>query len=586
MIDEHEGLKISPEQRRASVIGVMLALFMSALDQTIVSTATPMIIRDLVFPANWITWLTTSYLVTSTALLPIWGKLSDLYGRRRSLEVGLVIFIGASLWCGLSQSPMALILARALQGVGSAAIFANAFAVVGDLFEPRDRPKMQGLFGAMFGLSSVFGPWIGGLLTDYLSWHWVFFVNLPIGIVALTFIGRKMPLLQHTTGKHIDYLGAALLLLFVVPLLLALSLAPNTFAWTSKEVLGMFALSAIAAAFFIRHELNDTDAIIDLRLFAKPAFGITALASFLLGAAFLSSIVFIPLFMVNVLGVSATSSGATLTPLTLGIVAGNIVSGQLVSRIGSYRPVLIPALVMLIAGFVWMAMGLTADLPQWLMIVKLVILGIGLGPSIPLFTQMMINAAPRNKMGVASSTATFVRQMGSSVGVAVLGTVFSATLTANMQNDLLPTIPNQFAQVFAAPSNGGEGSMGATIDFDELKVTVAHDIDAVLLQLEQAKTGDASGLEQVWQQSAMTASLPLPQSNEQVVRVSKQLTAQREFVLKQLDIVHRTFQEVWADAIQHIFYAGLIIVILGFVVTLFIPEVPLPPKRTAAPVAE
>lgn len=535
MIDEYEGLKVSPEQRRASVTGVLLALFMAALDQTIVSTATPMIIRDLVFPTSWITWLTTAYLVTSTALLPIWGKLSDLYGRRRTLEVGLVIFIGASLWCGLSQTPMSLILARALQGVGSAAIFANAFAVIGDLYEPRDRPKMQGLFGAMFGLSSIFGPWIGGLLTDFISWHWVFYVNLPIGLIALVFIGSKMPLLRHSTGKHIDYLGATLLLLFVVPLLLALALAPNTYAWGSPHVIGMFLLSFFAAVWFIRHELHETDAIIDLRLFAKPAFGITALASFLLGAAFLSSIVFVPLFMVNVLGVSATSSGATLTPLTLGIVAGNILSGQLVSRIGAYRPVLIPALIILIAGFIWMSLGLNADLPQWLMIVKLVVLGIGLGPSIPLFTQMMINAAPRNKMGVASSTATFVRQMGSSVGVAILGTVFSATLTANMQNDFLPALPSTLMSEFSAPQGAvGEHSQGATIDFNELKVQFAGD----------------------------------------------------ESTIAQLDSVQRLFQEAWADAIRTIFVAALIIVVLGFLVTLFIPEVPMPPKKARLPTSE
>ena len=580
MLDENSGLTITPEQRKASVIGVMLALFMAALDQTIVSTATPMIIRDLVFPANWITWLTTAYLVTSTALLPIWGKLSDLYGRRRSLEVGLVIFMAASLWCGLAQSPLQLIIGRALQGVGSAAIFANAFAVVGDLFEPRDRPKMQGLFGAMFGLSSVFGPWIGGLLTDLISWHWVFYVNLPIGLVALSFIGRKMPLLRHSTGKHIDYLGAALLLLFVIPLLLALSLAPNTFAWGSKEILGMFGLSAIAATFFIRHELNETDAIIDLRLFAQPAFGITALASFILGAAFLSSIVFIPLFMVNVLGVSATSSGATLTPLTLGLVAGNVLSGQLVSRIGSYKPVLIPALIMLVAGFVWMAVGLTADIPQWLMIVKLVVLGIALGPSIPLYTQMMINAAPRNKMGVASSSATFVRQMGSSVGVAVLGTVFSATLTANMQSELLPKIPPQMTQTFSMSGQAGEGNPGAAMDFDALKVTVGQGFDTLTERLNNVTDENLASLNDVWAATPMTANQPVPTSAEQAKLIANALSVQKEEVLTQIEVVHRTFKEVWAKAIQHIFYGGCIIVFMGFLVTLFIPEVPLPPKKT------
>lgn len=574
-----EEFKVTPEQRKASVIGVLLALFIAALDQTIVSTATPMIIRDLAFPTNWITWLTTAYLVTGTALLPIWGKLSDLYGRRRSLLVGIGIFMVASLWCGVSQTPLQLILARALQGVGSAAIFANAFAVIGDLFEPRDRPKMQGLFGAMFGLSSVVGPWIGGLLTDYVSWHWVFFVNLPIGVIAFIFIARKMPALRHNTGKHIDYLGAMLLLLFVVPLLLALALAPNVFAWSSKEILGMFLLSVVSGAVFVRHELNDDDALIDLRLFAQPLFGLTALASFIMGAAFLSSIVFIPLFMVNVLGVSATSAGATLTPLTLGLVAGNVLSGQLVSRIGSYKPVLIPALCFLLIGFFWLAYGLSADIPQWLLIFKLVLLGIGLGPTIPLYTQMMITAAPRNKMGLASSSATFVRQMGSSVGVAVLGTIFSATLTMNMQNVFFPSIPPSLAQSFSMSAGISEGRENATVDFDALKTQVSNDLDALIDQLNSVSKSNIASLENVWKQSTFVADQPIPTSVLDAKAAATQLVEQKPVVLSQLDAAHQTFKEVWAHAIQRIFFGGFFIVVAGFIVTLFIPKVILPPKR-------
>ncbi len=582
MKNEHPGFNISPEQRRSSVIGVLLALFMAALDQTIVSTATPMIIRDLAFPANWITWLTTSYLVTSTALLPIWGNLSDIFGRRHSLQVGLVIFVVASLWCGVSHTPIQLVLARAFQGVGSAAIFANAFAVVGDLFEPRDRPKMQGLFGAMFGLSSVFGPWIGGLLTDLLSWHWVFFVNLPIGAVALTFITRKMPELKHESSGHIDYLGALLLLLFVVPLLFALSLAPNTYAWASKETIAMFALSIAAAIWFVIHELKDNDPVIELRLFAIPSFGITALASFIIGAAFLSTIVFVPLFMVNVLGVSATNSGATLTPLTLGIVAGNILSGQIVSRIGSYKPVLVPALIMLVCGFAWMALGMTPELPQWLMILKLVVLGISLGPSIPLFTQMMINAAPRNKMGVASSSATFVGQMGSSVGVAVLGTIFSATLTTNMQTQLLPALPQQLASNFSGSAPVGEGNNdGSSIDFDAIKADVSMNFDQLTSQLSNATEDNLATITSNWGSTPLTSNLAIPRTVSEAQDTAATIESSKSGLLTQIDNVHSIFKSVWAIAIQHIFYGGLFIAILGFVVTLFIPEVKLPPKKTS-----
>ena len=531
---------LTPAEKRGALIGVLLALFMSALDQTVVSTATPMIIRDLAFPTSWITWLTTSYLVTSTALLPIWGKMSDLYGRRPILLYGLTLFIAASVLCAFAQTPTQLVLFRAIQGAGSAAIFANAFAIVGDLFEPRERPKYQGLFGAMFGLSSVFGPWIGGLLTDYISWHWVFLVNVPVGGIALWFIYKRMPLLRHTTGKHIDFLGAALLLLFVVPLLMGLSLAPMSYAWTSIEIVSMFGLSITAFIVFIRHELKEDGAIIDLSLFYDKAFRLTALASFTLGAVFLGSIVFIPLYMVNVLGVSATSSGATLTPLTLGLVFGNVMSGQLVSKYGAYKPILIPSLVMLAMGYLWIALTMTADQTQLMMIVKLVVLGMALGPTIPLYTQLMINAAPRTKMGVASASATFVRQMGSSVGLAILGTVFSAHLALGFANDIKPNIPAEFQVTALASDQTGEAPTGSG--------AASFDIAAVKGLIKERVTDP---------------------------------TMQAQAMAK-VDVVHRQFRVLWSDATAQIFWYGFYITLLGLLITLFIPEVPMGPRKQAA----
>ena len=539
MTTTEQGPVISPAERKGALVGVLLALFMAALDQTIVSTATPMIIKDLAFPTNWITWLTTSYLVTSTALLPIWGKLSDLYGRRPMLMWGLGIFVVASVLCGLSQTPLQLVIFRAMQGAGSAAIFANAFAVVGDLFEPRDRPKYQGLFGAMFGLSSVIGPWIGGLLTDYISWHWVFLVNVPVGGVAMWFIYKRMPLLRHTTGQQIDFYGAALLLLSVVPLLIALSLAPVSYAWNSLEILSMFALSFLATFVFIRHELKHDGAILDLDLFKDRAFSLTALASFSLGAVFLGSIVFIPLYMVNVLGVSATSSGATLTPLTLGLVFGNVVSGQLVSRIGSYKPVLIPSLVVLMLSYLWLALTLDADQTQLNVIIKLVVLGMALGPTIPLYTQMMINTAPRKKMGVASSSATFVRQMGSSMGLAFLGTVFSAHLAMGFATQIEPQIPAQFKVALTSDMSAEEAqshtkSQAASFDFDQLRRSI----------------------------------------QEQVTEPTAQAQA-----MAKVDTLQRSFRVLWADATRQIFWFGFFIIVIGLLFTVFIPEVPMGPAQ-------
>jgi len=543
MTSTQQGPALSPAEQKGALVGVLLALFMAALDQTIVSTATPMIIKDLAFPTNWITWLTTSYLVTGTALLPIWGKLSDLYGRRPMLLMGLGIFVLASIFCGLSQTPMQLVIFRAIQGVGSAAIFANAFAVVGDLFEPRERPKYIGLFGAMFGLSSVIGPWIGGLLTDFISWHWIFYVNIPVGGMAMWFIYKKMPLLRHTTGEHIDFYGAALLLLSVIPLLMALSLAPVSYAWSSVEILSMFALSVIATFVFIRHELKADGAILDLSLFKDRAFSLTALASFTLGAVFLGSIVFIPLYMVNVLGVSATSAGATLTPLTLGLVFGNVVSGQLASRIGAYKPIMVPSLVVLMLSYLWLALTLDADQTQLSVIVKLVVLGMALGPTIPLYTQMMINTAPRSSMGVASASATFVRQMGSSMGLAFLGTVFSAHLALGFATQIEPQIPAQFrvamsTDISAADAESHTKSQAASFDFDQLKLSI----------------------------------------QEQVTEPAAQAQA-----MAQVDKIQRSFRVLWADATRQIFWFGFFIIIIGLVITLFIPEIPMGPAQKKAP---
>lgn len=530
---------ITPRERRGALIGVLLALFMAALDQTIVSTATPMIIKDLSFPTNWITWLTTSYLVTGTALLPIWGKLSDLYGRRPMLLSGIIIFVIASILCAVSQTPLQLVIFRALQGVGSAAIFANAFAVVGDLFEPHERPKYQGLFGAMFGLSSVIGPWIGGLLTDLISWHWVFLVNVPVGAIAFFFIAKRMPLLRHTSGQHIDFFGAALLLLFVIPLLLALSLAPTSYAWASVEIVSMFSLSVVAFILFIRHELKDDGAIVDLKLFTNKTFGFTSLASFVLGSVFLGSIVFIPLYMVNVLGVSATSSGATLTPLTLGLVFGNITSGQIVSRIGSYKPVLIPSLIALILAYLWFALTLDAEQTQLAIVIKLVVLGIALGPTIPLYTQMMINAAPRNKMGVASASATFVRQMGSSVGLALLGTVFSAYLATAFVTDIAPQLPSQLQNQIVANDQIDTEHQAASIDFEQIRLNVKESIAD---------------------------------------------PAEQAVALEKITTIENSFKVIWAEATRKIFQYGFFIVILGLVITLFIPEIPFTRPTAKKPV--
>ncbi|WP_034339213.1 MDR family MFS transporter [Deinococcus misasensis] len=581
--------QFTQQQKMATLLGVLLALFLAALDQTVVSTATPEIIKDLKFETSWITWLTTAYLVTSTATLPIWGKLSDLYGRRRIVVAGVILFTLASMLCGLAQDPTQLVLYRALQGLGSAAIFSTAFAVVGDIFTPQERPKYQGLFGAVFGLSSVIGPFAGGLLTDYVSWRWVFYINVPVAAVALWFIFSKMPPLQSGRRGKIDYVGGALLLIAVIPLLLALTLAPDTYAWGSAQIIGMFATSLVAFILFVVQEIRTGEPIVDMKLFSNRTYSITAIAAFLMGAAFLGTIVFLPLFMVNVLGVSATRAGASLTPLTLGVVLGNVLSGQLVARIGKYKPVLLGSLVLLLAGFLILVFTLHPDESQASIVAKLVLLGIGLGPSIPLYTQLMINTAPRDKIGMASSSATFLRQMGSTIGVAVLGTVFASSLTHQFETRVTPVVPQEMKAMFASQqTRGGEGS-SQTSGFDEKKIT-----SEVHQRFEdQKKLAKAALIDN--EPAAMKKLAQDPNTPEayRTTLASGEVSAQAKPYLKmaydntvkQLDkadqkaasAVHDVsvaFKTAWTEAIRGIFEVGLIVVVLGMIVTALIPEVP------------
>jgi EmrB/QacA subfamily drug resistance transporter len=424
-------------ERVFTLAGALLGLLLAALDQTIVATAGPAIQADLGIPPSLYPWITTSYLVASTVMVPLWGKLSDLFGRKGVLVAGILIFLSGSFLCGVATGTLSLILFRVVQGLGSAALFTSAFAVVADLFPPAERGKYQGLFGAVFGLSSVVGPLTGGFITDLFGWHWVFFINLPVGALALAVIFLRMPALRRraTARPKLDLAGAACLVLAVVPLLLALSLGGGHevpgelgFAWGSWQVLSLFALAVVGIALFLAVEARASEPVLDLRLFQDKTFALGNLAVFIIGAGFLSAFTFLPLYMVNVLELSATRSGLTITPLTLGVVAGNVLSGQLVARVGRYRGLMLISLTVLSGAFTVMGFTLSADSSQATVTAKMVLMGLGMGPSIPLYTLAIQNAVPPRQMGVATSSATFFRQLGMTVGVALMGTVFASTL--------------------------------------------------------------------------------------------------------------------------------------------------------------
>ena len=583
----------------------MLSLLLAGLDQTIVSTAGPAIQRDLRISPALYPWLTTAYLVSSTVMVPVYGKLSDSRGRRPVLLAAIAIFLGGSVLCGLSQSTLALIAARAVQGLGAAGLFTTAFAVIADLYPPAVRGKYTGLVGAVMGLSSVVGPLVGGVLTDELGWHWVFFINLPIGAAAVWAVLTRMPRLGGTDRPDrppLDLPGIAWLVVAVVPLLVALSTARQDpvpgdggWGWTSAPILLMLATSALGVALFLRTERRARDPLIDLALFRHRVVRYGIGASFVLGAGFLSAVVFLPLFMVNVVGVSATRAGLTMTPLTLGMVVGSIASGRLVSRIGRYRTLLLGSLVLLFVGFAIMAFTLTPSSTQGELTLKMILVGVGIGPSLPLYTLIVQNGTPDDEIGVVTAAATFARSLGQVLGVAVVGTVFATTLAGALAREtgavlatLSPGARALLAQ--ATPAVGRTAPRGAA---EEGGAGVAFDGDAVRARLRQATAAGSDVLAATQATptpgaapaAAPEAGPPEPATTPALAPGAPPSAAldagERAAALAAVDRLHAAFARAFTTATSRLYLVGLLFVVAGFLLTLRIPELPL--RRGATP---
>jgi len=557
---------LTRRQRVATMVASLLGLLLAALDQTIVSTAGPVIQRDLHIDPSLYVWITTAYLVASTVLVPLWGKLSDLYGRKPILIAGMLIFLLGSALCGISQTTLQLILFRAVQGVGSASLFTNAFAVVADLFAPAERGKYQGIFGGVFGLSSVVGPLVGGFITDRVGWHWVFFVNVPIGAIAIAFAAGNMPLLrrERPDKPRLDLAGAAALVVALVPLLLALSLGkgahstnPAGWPWASWQILGLFGVAAVGIVTFILVERVAREPLLDLGLFRNKVFSVGNAAAFTAGLSFLGTIVFLPLFMVNVVGLSATSSGLTTMPLTFGIVGANILAGQVVAKLGRYKAVMIVAMLVLIVAFAVMGFTLATDSTQLGVSLKMILVGLGLGPAIPLFTLAIQNAVLPRQIGVATSTATFSRQMGATIGIAIVGTVFATTLATRMQAEL-GDAPHAAAAAVRAPAGEGEAAP-RTVTFDPIAIKRGIDasFDAERAQLTGAAPAAIEGLEHA-----------------------------RAEALAGVDHTAAGIKRAFADAMRRMFRLCMLIAILALLITLALPSLPLRRGHGPPPVGE
>ncbi|MCF1644671.1 MFS transporter [Streptomyces indiaensis] len=409
-----------------SIGALLLGMLLAALDQTIVSTALPTIVSDL-GGLDHLSWVVTAYLLAATAATPLWGKLGDQYGRKRLFQTAIVIFLVGSALCGAAQDMAQLIAFRALQGLGGGGLIVLSMAIVGDLVPPRERGRYQGLFGAVFGATSVLGPLLGGLFTQHLSWRWVFYVNLPVGVVALAVIATVLHL-PRTSQRHvIDYLGTLLIAAVATCLVLVASLGGTTWAWGSWQIVGLAVLGAVLAVAFVAVERRAAEPVLPLRLFRVRTFTLAAVISFVVGFAMFGAMTYLPTFLQVVQGISPTMSGVHMLPMVLGLLLASTTSGQIVSRTGRWK-------VFPIAGTGITTLGLlllhqldehssTAELSGFFFV-----FGLGLGLVMQVLVLIVQNAVPYADLGVATSGATFFRSIGAAFGVSVFGTVFAGRL--------------------------------------------------------------------------------------------------------------------------------------------------------------
>ncbi|MDD5702342.1 MAG: MDR family MFS transporter [Dehalococcoidales bacterium] len=519
------GLRALPRRQVTwTLIGVMLAMFLGSLYQTVVGTAMPQIVVDLGGFSQY-TWITTIYIITSAVTVPIVGKLIDMYGRKSFYIAGLAIFVAFSIACGFSQSMTQMIVFRGIQGIGSGIMMANAFTVIGDLFPPAERGKYQGYITAVFGISSIIGPTLGGFLTDAFSWRFVFFVNVPLGMIIIYIFIKYFPDIRPDKLKHsIDYAGAAALTLTVVPTLLALSWGGVDFPWASAQIIGIFVFSGLMLALFIFIESRVPEPIIPLSLFKNRIVTVSQIIIFITGMGMFGGIIFIPLFFQGVLGTSATTSGNIMIPMMIGNIIGSFGSGQILARAGGHYKIIGIFGNTITALGIGLLATMNTETGFSLAIAYTFITGVGMGITMPLFTVAIQNAVSYNILGVASSSVAFFRSIGGAVGLAVLGSVMN----------------NRFAGEFLSQIP------------DRIKALVPPDTLTALVQNPQA--------------------LISPQAQAQLQDMFSQSGPQGQLVLEQMLQVLRQSLSL---AISEVFFIGAIIMGLALIANFFLKEIPL-----------
>ena len=509
------------------VAAVMLALFVSAFSQTVAGTALPRIIGDL-GGISLYSWVLTASMLAATAATPLVGKLSDLYGRKVFLMGGIALFMAASAATGAAQNMVQLISFRAVQGLAGGTIMASAFATIGDLFSPAERGRYFGLFTGVFAVASVTGPLLGGFLTDHMGWRWVFYVNLPVGFLALTVLARGLPAGRIAPrSEPIDWLGMATLLWCVVPLLFALAWAGDRFPWGSWEICGLLLVAASGLLAFLAAERWAADPVLPLFLLRNRTFVVASLMSFLTGMGLFASLSYMPLYIQGTLGASATNSGLVNMPLMVGLAAASMVAGHLASRTGRYRWTVVTGSAILVGG---MAITLSFDVQTALVVpvAVMVVVGLGLGLSMPLLGVAVQNALSDRMLGVASASTQFFREIGGTLGIALSGTLITAQLHQHLSSRLPPNVAN------GAP-------------------------DELVRQLEDPRI------------------LLSPSALERMREAFAALGADGPALYTQTVGAMRS---VLADGLHEVFLVGLVVALLVFATSILLPEVPLRTRET------